>query len=66
MEVRGCIYLGTFTSPISSIGPRGPWLNVEDITSDGFVIEPPWDGATDPRSDTRIIQALTETGKLVP
>ena len=38
---------------------------VEDITSDGFVIQPPWTG-TDPRNDARIVQALTETGKLVP
>lgn len=59
------IYLGTFTARFSSIGPLGPWLYVEDIASDGFVIQPPLTGA-DPRNDARIEQALTETGKLVP
>jgi hypothetical protein len=37
----------------------------DDITADGLVIQPPWTG-TDPRNDARILEVLTETGKLVP
>jgi len=66
------IYLGSFMSPISSVTPTGPYLYVdsvdtvaEGITADGFVIQAPWAGS-DPRNDPRIIQVLTETGKLVP
>jgi hypothetical protein len=59
------IYLGTFTSVISSISPAGPNLMTDDITSDELVIQPPWRG-TDPRNDPRILQVLTETGRLVP
>ncbi|MBN2574463.1 MAG: hypothetical protein JXP73_07845 [Deltaproteobacteria bacterium] len=59
------IYLGTFLASLSSIGPSGPYADVEDITSDGFTLRAPWSG-TDPRNDERILKALTETGKLVP
>ena len=59
------IYLGTFTSMVSSITPAGPYIMMDDITSDGLVIQPPWTG-TDPRNDPRILQVLTEAGKLVP
>jgi hypothetical protein len=58
------IYLGTFTSMISSISPAGPPIMTDDITSNELVIRPPWTG-TDPRNDPRILQVLTETGKLV-
>lgn len=59
------VYLGTFTSQVSSIAPVGPYVSVEGITSDGFVIQPPLSGA-DLRNDARILKALTEAGKLVP
>ncbi len=59
------IYLGTFTSIVSSIHPAGPYIMRDDITADGLVIQPPWTG-TDPRNDARILEVLTETGKLVP
>jgi hypothetical protein len=59
------IYLGTFTSRISSIGPVGPFVNVEDIASDDLTLRAPVRG-TDLRNDARIIDALTATGKLVP
>jgi hypothetical protein len=66
------IYLGSFTSSISSIRPPGPFVYVDGlstdsdgITADGFVIHTPWVG-TDPRNDPRITQVLTEVGKLVP
>ena len=59
------IYLGTFMSDISSIPPAGPVIVTDEITADGLAIQPPWTG-TDPRNDPRIIQALTEAGKLVP
>ena len=59
------IYLGTFTAGLSSIPPVGPWLEVETIKTDDFVLQAPWTGA-DPRNDARILQVLKETGKLVP
>lgn len=59
------IYLGTFTSQISSIGPTGPFVYVEDITADDLTLKAPLRG-TDPRNDDRIIKALSERGKLVP
>jgi hypothetical protein len=58
------IYRGTFAT-VSEVRPTGPWLYVDSITADEFVIQAPAVG-TDPRSDPRIIQVLTETGKLVP
>jgi hypothetical protein len=59
------IYLGTFTSQISSIGPTGPFVYVEDISADDLFLRSPLSGS-DPRSDERIIKALSERGKLVP
>jgi hypothetical protein len=67
------IYLGSFMSPISSVSPTGPWVELdnvgtilEGITENGFVIQPPRSTSPDPRQDPRIIKVLTETGKLVP
>jgi len=59
------IYLGTFTSSISSIAPSGPFVSMEEIATDGFTLHAPMTGP-DPRNDERIIKALTERGKLVP
>lgn len=59
------IYLGTFTAGLSSIPPIGPWAEVEEITSDEFVLHAPMTGS-DLRNDERIIKALSERGKLVP
>jgi hypothetical protein len=59
------VYLGSFTSPISSIAPTGPYVYVEEITADGLTLRAPARG-TDPRNDERIIKALSERGKLVP
>jgi hypothetical protein len=59
------VYLGTFTSPISSIAPTGPYVTVDEITADGLTLRAPTRG-TDPRNDERIIKALSERGKLVP
>jgi hypothetical protein len=36
-----------------------------EITTDGFFIRAPMPGA-DLRNDSRIVTALTETGKLIP
>jgi len=59
------IYVGTFTSRISSVGPLGPFVDVEDIADDTFTLKAPMHGS-DPRNDDRIIKALSEGGKLVP
>jgi hypothetical protein len=59
------IYVGTFTAGLSSIPPVGPWLEVETIKPDDFVLQAPWTGE-DPRNDARILKVLKETGKLVP
>jgi len=59
------IYLGTFISSVSSLGPVGPWVGVEEIKPNDFLINPPRSGA-DPRLDARILQVLKDTGKLVP
>jgi hypothetical protein len=59
------IYLGTFTSGISSISPTGPFVEVENITDDSLTLHAPMNG-TDPRNDERIIRALSEREKLVP
>ena len=52
-------------SRISSVGPVGPWVDIDDIKTNDFLVNPPWNGA-DPRNDARILQVLRETGKLVP
>ncbi len=63
------IYLGTFYSLISSQTFAGPTIVMENLSADGFTIDPaypaPITGA-DPRSDPRILKVLTEMGKLVP
>jgi hypothetical protein len=46
--------------------PVGPVIVVDTITSDLVPISAPTNGAPDPRFDPRIVQVLTETGKLVP
>jgi hypothetical protein len=58
------IYLGTFMN-MSQRVPYGPLIMFNEVTSDGFFIRAPMQG-TDLRNDSRIIQALTETGKLIP
>lgn len=58
------IYLGTLVSESQRM-PYGPVIMPYDITTDGFYIRAPMQG-TDPRNDSRIIAALTETGKLIP
>jgi hypothetical protein len=59
------IYLGSFTAPLSSIAPTGPYVFVNEITADGLTVHAPVRGS-DPRNDERIIKALSERGKLVP
>jgi hypothetical protein len=59
------IYLGTFTSGVSSMSPTGPFVMVEDITDNNLTLHAPTSG-TDPRNDERIIRVLSEMGKLVP
>jgi hypothetical protein len=59
------IYVGTFTSGVSSLGPVGPFVYVEDITADSLTLKAPTRGS-DPRNDDRILTALGERGKLVP
>ncbi len=60
------IYLGTFWRGISSMSPVGPTIVIDDITSSQLTIAPPWQSASDPRFDARIVKVLTETGKLLP
>jgi hypothetical protein len=60
------IYLGTFFLRVSSMIPVGPVIMVDAITSDLVPISAPKTGSDDPRFDPRIVQVLTETGKLVP
>ncbi len=66
VQSRGVpIYLGAFSTIVSSYLPSCPLVTVEQIQADGFTIEPPWDGA-DPRSDSRLLDALAEASRLVP
>jgi hypothetical protein len=60
------IYLGTFFRSISSMSSVGPVIMVDEISSGQFQISPPMQGGSDPRLDPRIVQVLTETGKIVP
>ena len=60
------IYMGTFFRLVSSMMPVGPVIVVDDITNDIVPISAPKTGSDDPRFDPRIVQVLTETGKLVP
>jgi hypothetical protein len=59
------IYLGTFWRSISSMMPVGPTITIEDITSSQLTISPASSGS-DPRFEARIVQVLTETGRLLP
>jgi hypothetical protein len=61
------IYLGSFLSLISSYRPSMPWISIEDLRADGFSINPPPPSSsawTDLRRDPRIVQVLTEAGKI--
>jgi hypothetical protein len=60
------IYLGSFTTLISSIGSRGPQVYMENIDDDGFPIYPPSNMPSDPRTDPRILKVLGEVGKSLP
>ena len=63
------IYLGTFYSLISSQTFPGPTIVMENLSPDGFTIDPAYPApmtGTDLRSDPRILKVLTETGKRVP
>ncbi|MFC1642191.1 hypothetical protein ACFL5O_05805 [Myxococcota bacterium] len=60
------IYLGSFTTLVSSVRPIGPFVMLEEIEKSGFRIEPPFASEEDPRADRRILKVLTETGKLAP
>lgn len=57
------IYLGAFMTQLSSVLFDGPAVMVEEITDQGFAISAPPPGG-DPRGDARIIQVMTEAGKL--
>jgi hypothetical protein len=63
------IYLGSFTSLISSYAIAGPEVMVENIEPGGFPIMPPMNlrpTSPDVRADPRIVKVLTEAGKAVP
>ncbi|MBI5533977.1 MAG: hypothetical protein HY898_14745 [Deltaproteobacteria bacterium] len=59
------IYVGGFMTMISSVMLNAPTIMVESMTKEGFTIAPPPSGP-DPRSDPRILQALSESTKLAP
>jgi len=66
VQSRGVrIYLGAFLSLVSSYAPPCPITTVENIQTDGFLIEPSPSGS-DPRSDPRLLEALAEASRLVP
>jgi hypothetical protein len=60
------IYLGTFFRGISAVMPVGPMIQIDKITDDRVIIAAPMNAASDSRFDARIIQVLSESGKLVP
>jgi hypothetical protein len=66
------IYLGAFTSGLSSFTIAGPEVFGEEIVDNGFPIYAPNEhivpGPVPPdlRSDPRILDVLTAAGKLVP
>jgi hypothetical protein len=63
------IYLGSFTTLISSYAIAGPEVMVENIADAGFAIVRPANmrpTPPDPRADPRIVKVLTEAGKAVP
>jgi hypothetical protein len=58
--------LGTFFRGISAVMPVGPMIQIDKITDDRVIIAAPMNAASDSRFDARIIQVLSESGKLVP
>jgi hypothetical protein len=60
------VYLGTFFRLVSSKIPVGPVIVIDDITDDLVPISAPKRAGDDARFDPRIVQVLTDTGKLVP
>lgn len=83
---RGCIpfvvaidgrpvYLGAFTSALSSYLPRAPVVKLDDFDRKAReapakgeirIDPPPWAGTPDPRGDPRIRKRLQDLGKLAP
>jgi hypothetical protein len=59
------IYLGAYTTLVSSVMIDAPTIAIESMTKEGFRIEPP-PNAPDPRSDPRILQVLSNLQKLAP
>jgi hypothetical protein len=59
------IYVGAFTTPISSVMVDAPSIDTSSIPKEGFSILPPPSGP-DPRSDPRILKVLSESMKLAP
>ena len=59
------VYLGAFWTPVSSVMPTLPYVAVEQVNAQGFTIDLPA-GLGDPRSDPRVLTALTDSGKLAP
>jgi hypothetical protein len=60
------IYLGAFWRSFSGMRPDVPVIVVDEITNTQFKIVASMQGTTDPRFDARVVQVLTETGKLLP
>ncbi len=64
------VYLGAFVTLISSFAVDMPAIVVEQIGSDGFVIDDSYPSGSasgsDPRNDPRILEVLGEAQKLVP
>lgn len=59
------IYVGAFTTAISSIMVDAPSIETMSIPEEGFTIQAP-PMAPDPRSDPRILKVLAEAVKLAP
>ena len=63
------IYLGAFWTMVSSVAAALPTVELEMIEDSGFVIQTGYpvggDGADDPRSDPRLVDALRRVGRLV-
>jgi hypothetical protein len=60
------VYVGAFTSLMSSVQVNAPTILVETMTDGEFRLEAPPASVPDPRADWRIVKVLTETMKLVP
>ena len=59
------IYVGAFTTPVSSVLLDAPSIDTSTIPEDGFSIQAP-PQAADPRLDPRILKTLGEATKLAP